>query len=612
MGSAAANAPLAMEVLAVLKLYYNLEPKPMIAILLLWSSQCIGYGFAGLMRSTLVYPTKMLYPYNLPITSMLEALHGDKHLVAKKLRVFKIGFFVLFVYEVFPAYIMPILVGVSVFCLAKQDSIDFTRIFGGAGNNEGLGVLEWSFDWQYIANPSPLWYPLQTLVNNYVGYILCVIVFSGVYYGNIWDAKKFPFMSQALFTAESNGTNFEKYNQTAVMNTSSWTVDSADVAAQGLPWMTATFVVYILATNLSVTATFSHLMLWNYDDIKGAWQGLSFKNIKKTFSRRKEDETRGTAEDTETDPHYRLMLAYKDVPNWWFAILLIISLIFGMVAIYSAHSTLPWWSFLIATVLLSPISILFFGAQFAITGFQYNVQTMVQMLAGYLHPGKPMANMYFVLFGYNSVVQSQLLLRDLKFGQYAHLSPRCTFTMQLIGTFFGSISSYLMMSSITTVQKDALLTLQGNNIWSGQNVQTFNSQAFAWGGFAKQLFSAGGRYQWVTWSLLIGFILPLPFWFAHKLLPKWRLDYWNTALIANYVGLLNVGISSVTTPWFVIGAFSQFYLRKYRPNWFIKYNYILSAAMEGGTQVLVFILSFAVFGGAGKTVSIFVVEENLS
>lgn len=64
--------------------------------------------------------------------------------------------------------------------------------------------------------------------------------------------------------------------------------------------------------------------------------------------------------------------------------------------------------------------------------------------------------MYFVLFGYNSVVQGQLLLRDLKFAQYAHLSPRCTFTVQMVwslprhpshpsakvwqvGTFVGSI-----------------------------------------------------------------------------------------------------------------------------------------------------------------------------
>jgi hypothetical protein len=52
----------------------------------------------------------------------------------------------------------------------------------------------------------------------------------------------------------------------------------------------------------------------------------------------------------------------------------------------------------------------------------------------------------------------------------------------------------------------------------------------------------------------------------------------------------------------MIGFASQWFVRKYRPSTFIKYNYILSAAMDGGTQVLVFILTFAVFGGGGKSV----------
>lgn len=170
------------------------------------------------------------------------------------------------------------------------------------------------------------------------------------------------------------------------------------------------------------------------------------------------------------------------------------------------------------------------------------------------------------------------------------------------GTIIGSIFSYILMSSITTNQRDVLLSIEGSNIWSGQGAQNYNSQAIAWGGLAKDLFSAGGIYQWVNFAFLIGFTLPVPFWIAHKYFPKMRWDYWNTAIIANFIGLLYVGINSVTMPWFYVGAFSQFYLRKYRPNWFIKYNYILSAAMDGGTQVMVFILSFAVFGGAGNAV----------
>lgn len=66
------------------------------------------------------------------------------------------------------------------------------------------------------------------------------------------------------------------------------------------------------------------------------------------------------------------------------------------------------------------------------------------------------------------------------------------------------------------------------------------------------------------------------------------------------MGWLFVGINASITMYFVIGFFAQFYLRKYRPRWFNKYNYILSAALDGGTQTIVFILTFAVFGGSGK------------
>lgn len=87
-----------------------------------------------------------------------------------------------------------------------------------------------------------------------------------------------------------------------------------------------------------------------------------------------------------------------------------------------------------------------------------------------------------------------------------------------------------------------------------------------WGGLANELFTAGKRYQWLTFSFLIGFALPVPFWIGHKIFPKLRLTYLNTALIASFIGLLNVGINSVTLSWFIIGAFSQGYLRRRRLN----------------------------------------------
>lgn len=40
----------------------------------------------------------------------------------------------------------------------------------------------------------------------------------------------------------------------------------------------------------------------------------------------------------------------------------------------------------------------------------------------------------------------------------------------------------------------------------------------------------------------------------------------------------------------MIGFASQWWLRTRRPGWFKKYNYLLSAALDGGSQVIIFIL----------------------
>jgi hypothetical protein len=68
------------------------------------------------------------------------------------------------------------------------------------------------------------------------------------------------------------------------------------------------------------------------------------------------------------------------------------------------------------------------------------------------------------------------------------------------------------------------------------------------------------------------------------------------------LGYLSVGINSSIFTTFCIAIFSQYYLRKYRPRWFRKYNFLLSAALDGGTQVMVFVSTFAVGGGSGKVV----------
>jgi hypothetical protein len=90
----------------------------------------------------------------------------------------------------------------------------------------------------------------------------------------------------------------------------------------------------------------------------------------------------------------------------------------------------------------------------------------------------------------------------------------------------------VMMNSIIDNQREILLSVQGTNIWSGQQPQMYNSQAIAWGGLSYELFSAGQRYQWVPWAYVVGLFVPVPFWLIHRYWPKLRADYLYTPVIA--------------------------------------------------------------------------------
>lgn len=475
MSSSASGTAAATEVLATQKLYYDIVPNTFVAILLILSSQLLGYGMAGVLRKSLVYPTKMLWPSVLPLNSLLETLHRDKSEMKKKFNLFWIIFGIVAVWELFPQYIMPALTGVSVFCLANRKSLVFTNIFGGAAGNEGLGLLSVSFDWQYIGT-SELFLPLVTLTNGFVGFVLCTALFIGLYYGNVWNAMNFPFLSQQLFSSASDSTHFAVFNQSLILDVNN-ELNPAALDITGLPFFAATQASNLLTTNLGITSTIVHVLLWNRSAISAAFSMPKWSSIKSFRPKdlwAKRTETSQPVDVTELDPHYQKMLAYSEVPSSWYICILATSMIIALICIYELNSTLPWWGYLIACT-ISFLSTLFVGAMAGIIGFNVPITNLVQLLGGYLHPGKPVANMYFVLFGANSQAQALSLVSDLKLGQYGKLSPKCTFTVQIMGTVFGAIINYILMSSITTNQREILLSLEGTNIWSGQVIQSFNS-----------------------------------------------------------------------------------------------------------------------------------------
>lgn len=616
MSGSASVCALATEVLAVQNLWYSPVSKA-VGIFMIFSSQILGYGIVGVLRKTLVYPTRMIYPNVLPQVSTLQALHNDKGGIGnkKKLKVFYIAFFCMFVWEIFPEWMFELLIGFSIPCLAAPHSSVVSNIFGGTNGNEGLGLLSFCFDWNYIAGTgNPMAIPIVATCNNLVGYFLCIIVFCGVYYGNVWEAQKFPFLSQTLYSGDSVKGNYLPYNQTLILDKNNM-LNASALEVYGIPYMTPTYTVYLIATNLSIGATFTHMFLYHSDLMmltlgffhpKRLWLFVTDLLKPSTWLFWKEAEIDGRLERDGTiaplhdDPHFRAMLQYKEVPQWWYTGVALLSMVVALACIYSTNSGLPWWAFFIA-IILAVLFTTFLGGLVGMFGFGgTQMQTVIQMIGSYMHPGNPMGNMYFTLYGYNSVQQAFAMLQDLKQGHYIKLSPRSTFSSQIIGTLVGSVFNYIMMESIVHNQRKILLSIEGSPIWSGQNVQQYNTQGISWGALAKYMFSVGRRYEWVPLALLVGFVCPLPFYIAHRLFPKAGFKNINVPILVWYIGWLCVGVNSSITSYFIVAFASQWYLKKYFPKLFTDYNYILAAGLTGGAQVMVFVLSFAVQGASGK------------
>ncbi|KAF5347867.1 hypothetical protein D9758_013819 [Tetrapyrgos nigripes] len=575
----AAESALAISIFAADDLYYHIQPNVAIGIFTLIGSQLLGYGLAGLMRAFLVYPTYIVFPNLLPTVQLFDALHRGKKIFMQKKRVhFFWGVFVaIFIWEWFPEYIAPTLTGISIFCLASRNSPWVTRIFGGAAGNEGLGMFAISLDWNYVGSGSigALFTPFSTQLSLYFGTMICIIAFCATYARNTWNGQNFPFLSQALFT--DNGTD---YDQLAILD-ENFRLDKAKLDEQGLPWFASSQVLTKIGSNLAIGSVITHVFLWYGKDIINAIQQYR----------------KGEAED----PHYAKMKAYPEVPMWWYAAVFIISFAMAMATIYTGGSGLPWWGLIVA-IIFSAIFLPFVVLVYAITGFVPDVQSLMQIVGAAMMPGSPQTNMYFTLYSYNTLFQARGLIRDLKMGQYTKLPPRVTFTVQCIGAVAGGLLNYIIMKVVINAHRDILLDVQGSNVWSGQQVQSFNADAVTWGALSDVIYAPSGRYGIIPLSILIGLVVPIPFWIAHRLYPTIHADKVVTPVLCWTLGYLSVGINSSIFTTFCMAIFSQYYLRRYRPRWFRKYNFLLSAALDGGTQVMVFVFTFAVGGGSGRVI----------
>lgn len=458
----------------------------------------------------------------------------------------------------------------------RQIRKHIARVFGGASANQGLGYLSLSVDPQYVSPSVYAGFPLKWQLNYWIGTVFGGIIVLALFYTNTWQAKTFPFMSAALFRAD--GSNYDQkvvFGPTLELNPDA-------LASYGVPHMTASNLWNFFCQTLAIGALFSHVFIFWWKDIK--------RYIKETRS------------GTQHDPHYQAMKKYKEVPMWWYMTVLVLAVGAAFLTVLTSRTTLPAWGLVVSLVvgaLVAPISAILY-AQY---GSAVATNMMSKMVAGGIHGGRPVANLWFANWCHQVVNLIVGLSDFLKLGQYLKIPWRIMFLIQIYGTLLGAYINWWVISMIISNKREILLDPIGNNQWSGTHYQGLNSQAVQWS-LAKYVFRAGTglHYEIIPLGLLIGATIPCFHWVAKRYI-RWvrdRGELITTPLALFYLRNLVGGINSPLTSCVLLGIFMQVYLRVRKPKIFREYCYLLSAAIDGAAEVMVFILSFAVLGGSGK------------
>jgi len=435
------------------------------------------------------------------------------------------------------------------------------------GYHRGMGMSIITFDWAQIAYiGSPLATPWWAEANIFAGFVAIFwIIAPAIYFTNTWYSSYFPISSSGSF--DNTGA---PYNVSKILTENS-VLDIQKYKEYSPLFLSATFALSYAVSFASITATIVHTFLYFRKQI---W----------VQARRSLNE--------QPDIHARLMSHYKQVPEWWYAIIFIIMFVFGVVAIEVWPTQMPVWAFILALI-ISFIYTIPIGMIQAITNQQVGLNVVTELIIGYALPGRPIAMMLFKTWGYITMVQALSFTSDFKLGHYMKIPPRPMFWGQVIATVLAGTTQLgvqaWMFSNIeemcTPTQKDGFFCL---------STEVFGTASIIWGviGPARQ-FSNGQIYYSLVFFFLVGAFLPVIPWLITRKYPASFARYINFPVILSGTGLIPPATAINYVPWALVGFIFQYVIRRRHFSWWAKYNYVLSAALDSGVAISTIVIFFA-------------------
>lgn len=168
------------------------------------------------------------------------------------------------------------------------------------------------------------------------------------------------------------------------------------------------------------------------------------------------------------------------------------------------------------------------------------------------------------------------------------ISVNCLF--QFVGTIIaGTVNlsvAWWLLSSVKNICQTDLLPL--NSPWICPNDRVFFDASVIWGLVSPiRIFGTEGNYSALNWFFLGGLLGPVGVWLLHRAYPNqsW-IPLINLPVLLGATASMPPASSLNYTSWIFVGTVFNFFVYRYRKNWWQRYNYILSAALDAGTAVM--------------------------
>ncbi|QWU88306.1 hypothetical protein CA3LBN_002571 [Candidozyma haemuli] len=548
--------------------------------LLVLTSNFMGFGLAGLFRKFVVYPVTAIWPTILPTLAINKALvQPEKKEKINGWTISRYSFFLIvfaasFFYFWIPDYLFTALSTFNWISWAAPNNLNVAAI---TGSQTGLGFNPiTTFDWNTILN-TPLAIPFFAQLNSYIGSLVGFICIVAVWWTNYKWTAYLPINSNQVFTNTG-----EPYAVREVLN-SEQKLDQAKYEEIGPPFYTAANLVVYGTFFALYPMNFVYVLLTQFKQIKIAVLGLvKSLNFKKA---------RSTYQDFD-DPFSASMKKYPEVPEWWFTIILVITVVLSIITVEVYKLQTPVWTIFFA-IAMNFVFLLPFAVVYAATGTEMSINVLLELIMGYAVPGNGTALNYVKTLGTNIDVQAENYITNQKQAHYLRIPPRSLFRAQLLSVILNSLMSVGVLNLAINEVQDFCHPHQPQK-FTCPGSTTVYSASVLWGVIGpKKVF--GGLYPILQWCFLIGFLLAFPCWALKK--------YYGRTIVGKYFHpiVFSFGIMiyapynlSYYTPGMILSFFFMYVIRKKFTAWWEKYNYILSGGLTGGIAFSSIIIFFSV------------------